>query len=173
MALIKKFSLQFSTKTRAFRKRFTLITKRFYLIIQSVSFPIFLQGLWIIRLWNYSSSKRVNKDRGINFLNVIDFYWDACIQKKILYSCDYTRFKMLKNVRKLYLIDKMFLFFSTIWKIKELYFLNSINSFLKRTLERSIFKNLNLENYYIKRYFALWNFCFVEIENNLEEIFHF
>lgn len=159
MALIKKFSLQFSTKTRAFRKRFTLITKRFYLIIQSVSFPIFLQGLWIIRLWNYSSSKRVNKDRGINFLNVIDFYWDACVQKKILYSCDYTQLKMLKNVRKLYLIDKMFLFFSTIWKIKELYFWNSINSFLKRTLERSIFKNLNLENYYIKRYFALWNFC--------------
>lgn len=111
--------------------------------------------------------------RGINFLNVIDFFWDACIQKKILYSCDYTRLKMLKNVRKLYLIDKMFLFFSTIWKIKELYFWNSVNSFLKRTLERSIFKNLNLENYYIKRYFALWNFCFVEIENNLEEIFHF
>lgn len=40
----KKVLFTFSAKTRAFRKRFTLITKRFYLIIQSVSFPIFLHA---------------------------------------------------------------------------------------------------------------------------------
>lgn len=72
----KKVLFTFSTKTRAFQKRFILITKRFYLIIQSVSFPIFLHRLWIIRLWNYSSSKRVIRiEEGINF--VIDFFWDA------------------------------------------------------------------------------------------------